>query len=86
MDALDPEAVHHVFHLVDRSFSERISSGIELLATDVSDDLAYTVHRETTSTHVDGERWDYVLRVTQVYRCEDGAWKVVNRHADTATQ
>lgn len=86
MEALDPEAVHHVFHLLERSFSERISSGIELLAMDVSGNLAYTVHRETTATHVDGERRDYVLRVTQAYRREDGQWKVVHRHANTAPQ
>jgi hypothetical protein len=22
------------------------------------------------------------LRVTQLYRCEDGAWKIIHRHAD----
>ena len=84
MEALDPEAVHRVFRPLESSFSHRISSGIELLAMDVSGNMAYTVHRETTSTHVDGERRDYALRVTQVYRRENGEWKVVHRHADTA--
>lgn len=86
MEALDPDSVHRVFHLLASSFSQRIASEIELLAMDVSGDIAYTVHRERTSTHVDGDRRDYALRVTQVYRREDGKWKVVHRHADTAPQ
>ena len=49
---------------------------------DANADFAYTVHREITSTSVNGAPRDYVLRVTQVYRREDGTWKVVHRHAD----
>jgi ketosteroid isomerase-like protein len=29
---------------------------------------------------VNGEARDYILRMTQVYRREDGEWKVVHRH------
>jgi ketosteroid isomerase-like protein len=28
----------------------------------------------------------YTLRATQVYRREDGEWKVAHRHADTLTE
>jgi ketosteroid isomerase-like protein len=59
------------------------SSAIDLIAADVSGDLAYTVHCEITSTNVDGEPRDNVLRVTQVYRREDDDWKVIHRHADS---
>ena len=52
------------------------------MAHGVSGDLAYTVHREHTTTTVNGEQREYVLRTTQVYRREDGTWKVVHRHAD----
>jgi hypothetical protein len=45
----------------------------ELVAADVSGDLAYPAHREITSTIVNGEPRDYLLRVTQPYRREDGA-------------
>jgi ketosteroid isomerase-like protein len=68
------------------TFSEATSSDIELVAADVSGDLAYTVHREITSTSVNGQHRDYVLRVTQVYRREDGGWKVVHRHGDEDPQ
>ena len=68
---------------VGGDFSQATASDIELVAADVGGDLAYTVHREITSTSVSGEPRDYILRVTQVYRREDGLWKVVHRHADT---
>ena len=33
---------------------------------------------------VNGELRTYTLRSTHVYRREDGHWKIVHRHADTA--
>jgi hypothetical protein len=45
--------------------------------------LAYTVELEHTSVSLDGVPvGPYTLRVTQVYRREDGGWKVVHRHGD----
>jgi ketosteroid isomerase-like protein len=82
LDADGPEAVRDVFRGLARSFSHSTASRIELIAADVSGDLAYTVQREITSTSVRGQPRDYVLRVTQVYRREDGQWKVVHRHGD----
>lgn len=84
--ATGPAAVREVFVKLARGFSEDRSSRIELIAADVSGDMAYTVQREVTSTVVDGEPRDYVLRVTQVYRCEDGDWKVIHRHGDEEPQ
>lgn len=83
-EARGPEAAREVFLKLADSFSHSVSGDIELIAADVSGDLAYTVHREATSTRVNGEPSAYVLRVTQVYRREDDEWKVVHRHADTA--
>jgi SnoaL-like domain len=80
--ATEPDAVHAVFHKLAKAFSNSPTSSIELIAADVSGDLAYTVHRERTSTSVDGVPRDYLLRVTQVYRREAGQWKVAHRHAD----
>lgn len=79
-NAFDADAAREVFRRLAESFSEATSSGIELIAVEVSGDLAYTAHREITSTVVNGETRDYVLRVTQAYRREDGDWKVVHRH------
>lgn len=81
-EADGPAGVREVFRELARGFSQATSSEIELIAAEVSGDLAYTVHREITSTVVDGAPRDYILRVTQVYRREDGTWKVVHRHGD----
>lgn len=81
-NAYDPDAARDVFEKLAHSFSQSRSSDIDLIAADADGTFAYTVHREITSTSVDGAPRDYVLRVTQVYRREDGTWRVVHRHAD----
>jgi len=35
------------------------------------------------SLTVNGEPRSYTLRVTHVYRREDGQWRIVHRHGDT---
>ena len=82
LNAYDPTGVRDVFQKLAEAFSHAGSSDIELIAAGASGDMAYTAHREITSTTVNGEARHYVLRVTQVYRREDGTWKVVHRHGD----
>ena len=52
----------------------------------VAGDMAYTAGYEHTSASVDGRQRTYPLRVTQVYRREDGEWRVAHRHADTVEE
>jgi len=56
----------------------------EEIARYESDELACTVHVERMLARlVDVEEMVPVhLRVSHIYRREDGAWKLVNRHAD----
>jgi ketosteroid isomerase-like protein len=54
----------------------------EVVAAGASADLAYTVGYERNVTIASGERREYVLRATHVYRREDGQWRIVHRHAD----
>lgn len=82
LNATDAAGAREVFVQLAQAFSAATSSDIELIAADVSGDLAYTVHREITSATVNGQPREYVLRVTQVYRREGGDWKVVHRHGD----
>ena len=35
--------------------------------------------------HVDGEDKEMTLRATQVYRREEGEWKIIHRHGDVLT-
>jgi ketosteroid isomerase-like protein len=82
LNADGPDGVRDVFQKLADGFSQSRSSDIDLVAADADANFAYTVHREITSTSVNGEPRDYVLRVTQVYRREDGRWKVIHRHGD----
>lgn len=80
------EDVGHIFRQLEDSFSDCTSYSYEVIAADVIGDMAYTVGYEHTSASINGEPRDYTLRATQVYRREDGEWKVAHRHADTLTQ
>lgn len=84
-NAYGQEQVDQTFAFLERSFSDCTSYAFELQAYDVVGDMAYTAGLERTSASVDGEPRSYVLRVTQIYRREDGEWKVAHRHADTVT-
>ncbi len=72
-------------HLAD-SFSDCTSFEFELLEVEVLGDTAYTVGFEHTSASVDGVPRTYTLRATQIYRREDGAWKVAHRHGSAPPQ
>jgi ketosteroid isomerase-like protein len=77
------DEVSQLFRWVGSRFSECTSFRFELIAAGVSGDLAYTVGYEHTSVSMDGAPVEpYTLRVTHVYRREDGEWKIVHRHAD----
>ncbi len=79
-NASGQEELNDLFaHLAD-SFSDCTSYEFELLEAEVRGDTAYTVGLEHISASVDGVPRTYTLRATQIYRREDGAWKVVHRH------
>lgn len=81
------EEVSRTFHWVANRFSDCTSYEIELIAAGASGDLAYTVAYEHTTASVEGQPpKPYTLRVTHVYRREDGQWRVVHRHADAVPQ
>ena len=61
--------------------------GFENIVTVTGSDLAYTVEIESYRARVGGaaELVPVSLRVTTVFRLEDGVWKVVHRHRDPIT-
>jgi ketosteroid isomerase-like protein len=77
--------VSKLFRGLAARFSNSTSYDIELIAAGASGDLAYTVAYEHNTVSVDGASRTYTLRVTQVYRREDGEWKVAHRHGDELT-
>ena len=61
--------------------------GFDNVSTVVTPDLAYTVEIESYRARVGGADVisSVAIRVTTGFRREDGAWKVVHRHADPIT-
>ncbi|MFE4258769.1 nuclear transport factor 2 family protein [Streptomyces sp. NPDC056883] len=80
------QELDELFAALGKSFSDCTSYTFELQAYDVVGDMAYTAGFEHTSASVDGQPRTYTLRATQVYRREDGRWRVAHRHGDTAAE
>ena len=61
--------------------------GFDLVAKYVTPELAYMVWVERNKAKLGGrqEIVPFDLRVTTIFRSEDGTWKVVHRHADPIT-
>ena len=61
---------------------------IEYLNTVISVDLAFTVTIERDEVRVrdQDKSTPRALRVTQIFRKEKGAWKLLHRHADTLVE
>ena len=59
----------------------------EYLVKQVSGDLAYTVAIERATVQYADRPGTHVheLRVTMIFRHEDGAWRIVHRHGDPLT-
>lgn len=61
--------------------------GFDLIAKEVTADLAYLVEVERLSAKMGGSEnlTPVSLRVTSVFRNEDGRWRLLHRHADPIT-
>jgi len=69
------------------NFTDGEMVDFEHVAKYVTPELAYVMWLEQAKVKLGGME-DFAtttLRVTMVFRPEDGAWKVVHRHADTIT-
>lgn len=63
------------------------ATGFERIVTCMTPDLAYIVEIERYRAKVGGghEIVPVTLRVTTIFRPENGTWKIVHRHADPIT-
>jgi ketosteroid isomerase-like protein len=59
----------------------------EIVAKYVTPELAYVVEIERPKAKIGGSEdvTPFALRVTMIFRPEDGTWKIVHRHADPIT-
>jgi ketosteroid isomerase-like protein len=75
--------VDETFEWVASKFSNCESFRLEVIAAGVSGDLAYTVgYEDSLASRDGGPVRPNRLRVTHVYRRENGEWKIVHRHGD----
>jgi ketosteroid isomerase-like protein len=76
------EDVSRTFRVLASRFSDCTAYNMDIVAAGAGGDLAYTVAYEHTTVSVEGSPRTYTLRVTQIYRHEDGEWRLVHRHGD----
>ena len=69
------------------NYQDGDARGFDRVSTFVTPDLAYIVEVEHLESKVGGrEEVGLVdLRVTTIFRREDGSWRIVHRHADPIT-
>jgi len=64
-------------------WSDSTDYRFEVVAADISGDIAYLVGFEHIANSVLGVPIEpYTLRVTHIFRRENGEWKIAHRHAD----
>jgi ketosteroid isomerase-like protein len=71
-----------MFESLGAQFSACTQYENEIIAAEASGDLAYTIALEHIAVSVDAVPQRFVLRVTTLFRREDGEWKIVHRHGD----
>lgn len=77
--------LNRVYRWVGSRFSRCRDFSFEVDVVHIGGDLAYTVGQERFTASVDGgPARPLTIRVTHVYRREDGVWKIVHRHGDWA--
>jgi ketosteroid isomerase-like protein len=77
------EKLSKIFAWAASRFSKVSDFRFEIETVQVVGDMAYTLGFERFNASVAGRPVEPVtVRVTHIYRREDGEWKIVHRHAD----
>lgn len=78
------DELSRTFRWIASRFSEGSDFHFDIEVAHVSRDLGYTVGYERFLASVDGDPVvPMTVRVTHAYRRENGAWRIVHRHADS---
>jgi ketosteroid isomerase-like protein len=77
------EAIERIFNRLAQSFSDGQSCTYDVVGAGVSGDLGYVaaIERSVAGTHGSAPE-TFTLRVTTIFRREQGEWKVVHRPGD----
>jgi ketosteroid isomerase-like protein len=78
------DELSRIFGWVASTFSDVSDYSFDVEVADVSGDMAYTVGYERFNGSIGGRPVaPMTVRVTHVYRRENGEWKIVHRHGDS---
>jgi len=85
------EGADHVADVYARdaaAFAEGGETTLEILHSDSVGDLAYWTGLQHAKVRFNGhdEPVEMHLRITELFRHEDGAWRLIHRHADPLTE
>lgn len=86
--------VHGARNVTDRYASDAGAFGtgstghFEIIHAESSGDLGYWVGFQRASTYFKGKEdpVPFNLRITEIFRKENGEWKLIHRHADTLAE
>ncbi len=76
------ERVQATWELAASLFTEGRVTISDQVIVPLTEDVAYTVATERGEGTIGGEQLSFEHRVTNIYRREDGAWKLVHHHTD----
>ena len=68
------------------AFSEGRATVEDLVVVPLTEDVAYTIGTERFEGEVGGEQVHGEWRATNIYRREDGGWKIVHHHTDASPE
>ena len=69
-----------------KAFGPNGESRLDIVQMAEGGDIAYWSGLQVATVEMDGKRVPMTLRITELYRREDGDWKLVHRHADKADE
>ncbi len=78
------EEVRASWEQVAQAFSDGQVSIEDLVVVPLSDDVAYTLGTENGQAKLGDETVSIDWRVTNIYRREEGEWKMVHHHTDVS--
>jgi ketosteroid isomerase-like protein len=78
------EWVANIYGRDAEAFAEGGETTLEILHSDSAGDLAYWTGLQHATVRLAGhdEPVEMHLRITELFRHEDGAWRLIHRHAD----
>ena len=66
-----------------KAFGPSGTSKLDVLQSDSAGDLAFWTGFQIADVTLGGKAMHMKLRVTEVFRFQDGGWKMIHRHADS---